>query len=79
MVRSTSKCYSIEVNFLAFIHTFQSKKRGLSVEEKRTRMLELFFEKVRDTLTELETAVTCIFIILICMYATERFLPAEGA
>lgn len=26
---------------------FQSKKRGLSLEEKRTRLLELFFEKVR--------------------------------
>ena len=25
---------------------FQSKKRGLSLEEKRTRLLELFFEKV---------------------------------
>lgn len=24
----------------------QSKRRGLSVEEKRTRLLELFFEKV---------------------------------
>ena len=46
--------------FLAFINNFQSKKRGLSVEEKRTRMLELFFEKVRDTHTELETAVLII-------------------
>ena len=25
----------------------QSKKRGLSLEEKRTRLLELFYEKVR--------------------------------
>ena len=25
---------------------FQSKKRGLSVEEKRTRMMEFFYEKV---------------------------------
>ena len=25
---------------------FQSKKKGLSVDEKRTRMMEFFFEKV---------------------------------
>lgn len=30
---------------------FQSKKRGLSVEEKRTRMMEFFYEKVRFILT----------------------------
>lgn len=32
---------------LALFDLFQSKKRGLSLEEKRTRLLGLFFEKVR--------------------------------
>ena len=34
------------------------------MEEKRTRMLELFFEKVRDTHTELESAILNLYNII---------------
>ena len=33
----------------------QSKKRGLSLEEKRTRLLDIFFEKVRRKKEQIHT------------------------
>jgi len=35
---------------MLFCCNFQSKKRGLSVDEKRTRMMEFFYEKVSSNL-----------------------------
>ena len=39
-------CVLFHIVVLVNFDYFQSKKRGLSLEEKRTRMLELFFERV---------------------------------
>ena len=43
---------------LVCLLVLQSKRRGLSVEEKRTRLLELFFEKVRAFLPP-EIGILC--------------------
>lgn len=40
------KCCFETVTFVDLCFMLQSKKKGLSAEEKRTRMMEIFFETV---------------------------------
>lgn len=40
------KCNPLIPNSWSYLFLIQSKRKGLSVEEKRTRMMEFFFEKV---------------------------------
>ena len=47
MIISNKKLSLVFILFTNAFYLSQSKKRGLSLEEKKSKMMELFFEKVR--------------------------------
>lgn len=58
-----------------------SKRKGVSAEEKRTRMLQLFYEKkeffqLKVTMSN-NCMYTCIFLSLVCVQELEKIAPKE--